>query len=236
MSILLIATIVVALAQSINGYGLFYEPGAVITKLEVAMIMPEIPAAPGIHYIWPGLQPNGANFVFQDVAGDYNGGSWTFSEWTVDSNANYNKTDDVTVYLGDSIDILFSLDTHTGEWLNRWTTTPGSTGQAAGETYTVASTIALESQSAAYGNLTQALFIIELQEGATWNFGTLTFSNITIEAQTTSTDWCYSPYRDDAFTSISGETKVEVHDNTYTTCKISYIDFIAPGNVWGKTR
>ncbi|KAH8670292.1 hypothetical protein BGZ60DRAFT_375624 [Tricladium varicosporioides] len=82
---LLVTAAVVMLASRISGYSLFYGPGAVITKFEVTMKIPKVPDAPGIHYIWPGLQPNGNNFVFQDVVGDYNGGSWTFSEWMVDS-------------------------------------------------------------------------------------------------------------------------------------------------------
>ncbi|KAF4636270.1 hypothetical protein G7Y89_g1828 [Cudoniella acicularis] len=192
------------------------------------MIIPQVPAAGGLHYIWPGLQPSSDNFVFQDVGGDALGsGAWTFAEWTVDSQDNYNKTDDVAVYPGDSIDILFSLDVNSGEWLDQWTTTPGSDGTAAGEQFTAASFMAPESQLAAFGPLTQALFIIELQEGATWNFGPLTFSDITIQAQTTGTDWCSSPTQEDQFT-FSMLTPVSTVDGNTATCTISSLVFIAP--------
>jgi len=68
-------------------YQLFlYVTNWYCTQLNVTMIMPAVPAAPGIHYIWPGLQPNSDAFVFQDVGGDEEGsGSWTFAEWAVDS-------------------------------------------------------------------------------------------------------------------------------------------------------
>jgi len=40
----------------------------------------------GVQYIWPGLEPNAENYVFQDVAGDQSGnGIWNFVEWAVDS-------------------------------------------------------------------------------------------------------------------------------------------------------
>jgi hypothetical protein len=41
----------------------------------------------------------------------------------------------------------------------------------------------------------QAVLTIELQEDATWDFGSVTFTDITIEATTTNTLWCteYAP-------------------------------------------
>lgn len=49
------------------------------------MTLPSLPPGPGVHYIWPGLEPNAENFVFQDVAGDQLGNGWTFAEWVVDN-------------------------------------------------------------------------------------------------------------------------------------------------------
>ena len=36
----------------------------------------------------------------------------------------------------------------------------------------------------------KALFVIELQFGATWNFGPLRFKDVKIVAETEETEWC----------------------------------------------
>lgn len=55
-------------------------------KLDAYFTIPPIPSGPGIHYIWPGLEPSAENYVFQDVVGDQLGsGTWSFAEWIVNS-------------------------------------------------------------------------------------------------------------------------------------------------------
>jgi hypothetical protein len=36
----------------------------------------------------------------------------------------------------------------------------------------------------------QAYLVIELQQGAQWDWGKVIFQNVTIEAETTNTTWC----------------------------------------------
>ncbi|TVY44860.1 hypothetical protein LSUB1_G001872 [Lachnellula subtilissima] len=199
---------VLFLGAGAQSYGFWFQPAATITTLNVTMVIPSIPASSGIHYIWPGLQPDSDLIVFQDVGGDEDGsGAWTFAEWEVDSNGTIrHKTNDIdvkmkvlgtgvnvcpAVYPGDSIAISFDLDTATGTWLDEWAITPGSTGKGAGEVFSITDVIVPESRAAAYGNLTEALFIIETY-GGTWDFGHLVFNDITIVAETTETDWCKS--------------------------------------------
>jgi hypothetical protein len=86
MIYLLITLILATLIQQSTGYGVFWAPQATITTLEATMVIPQPPQGPGIHFIWPGLQPSSDNYVFQDVAGDdLRHGAWTFAEWSVTS-------------------------------------------------------------------------------------------------------------------------------------------------------
>jgi hypothetical protein len=79
------ALILAGLIPQIAGYAVFWDPEATITTLEATMVIPQASKGPGIHFIWPGLQPSSDNYVFQDVAGDDLGpGAWTFAEWSVD--------------------------------------------------------------------------------------------------------------------------------------------------------
>ena len=86
MTTFVIVLVLASYISAIAGLGLIFQPQAVISRLETTMIIPEIPKGPGIHYVWPGLQPDTNNFVFQDVSGDELGtGAWTFAEWAVSS-------------------------------------------------------------------------------------------------------------------------------------------------------
>ncbi|CAG8954447.1 hypothetical protein HYFRA_00006075 [Hymenoscyphus fraxineus] len=192
------------------------------------MLIPQVPSRGGIHYIWPGLQPDSNNFVFQDVSGDEAvAGAWTFAEWMVAGSGDYNKTKDVLVYPGDSIAICFALNPKTGRWLDRWETSPGAIGRAAGSMYSISDVIPPQEQTNAFGKLTQALFVIELVAGATWNFGPVTFSKIKIVAETTNTDWCSSPGQQAAFRFTIANPVARVNGNT-TVCTIDSLVFLEP--------
>jgi hypothetical protein len=81
----------------------------------------------------------------------------------------------------------FELDTETGKWIDNWTLEPGSAGQAAGEKESSGGVnIGFPKQ----GPLTDTLFEIELQNGAIWDFGPVTFENIIMEVNSTDTAWC----------------------------------------------
>ncbi|EHK98650.1 hypothetical protein M7I_5535 [Glarea lozoyensis 74030] len=81
--LLLLLTTLIPLTTS---YAIIWQPQATITTLQATMVIPQVPAGPGIHFIWPGLQPSSNQYVFQDVSGDDTGiGAWTFADWAVNS-------------------------------------------------------------------------------------------------------------------------------------------------------
>ena len=72
-----------ALTTAQGDYVFWWQPGAAITRLTSTMLVPAVPPInTGFHALWPGLQPNSDNFVFQNVIDDDQpDGKWAFSTW-----------------------------------------------------------------------------------------------------------------------------------------------------------
>jgi len=65
-------------AQS-NADALWFQPGATITNLQSTVIVPAVSTGAGYHAIWPGLENDSGDFVYQNVISDSNvAGSWQF--------------------------------------------------------------------------------------------------------------------------------------------------------------
>jgi hypothetical protein len=123
-------------------------------QLESTMKIPSISKGPGIHFVWPGLEPRNGNFVFQNVIGDDQPtGRWTLATWygPYDAKGDYYEygtipgetfeqlflmqmTECYIVTHGDTLTTIFDLNLGNGEWNDPWYLTPGSNGVAAGET------------------------------------------------------------------------------------------------------
>jgi len=51
-------------------------------QLESTLEIPSVSTGPGVHFVWPGLEPRNEDFVFQNVIGDDQPkGRWVFATW-----------------------------------------------------------------------------------------------------------------------------------------------------------
>ncbi|KAE9378733.1 hypothetical protein N431DRAFT_460066 [Stipitochalara longipes BDJ] len=215
-------------------YVLWFQPGAQITRLASTMLVPSVPPVnTGFHAIWPGLQPTDDSFVFQNVVDDDQPvGKWAYSTWygPYDTAGDYYDYPTVPTTPGDSFITDFEFYAPTTEWIDTYVLEPGTAGASAGETPSSGSLSPPASGTTfpSSKTLTQALFVIELQgSGAVWNFGSLTFTNIIITADTTSTAWCNSPAKSGSFT-YTMTTPVATVVNGQVDCYIAELVFVAP--------
>ncbi|KAH7419186.1 hypothetical protein BKA64DRAFT_737409 [Cadophora sp. MPI-SDFR-AT-0126] len=129
-----------------------------------------------------------------------------------------------TFYPGDSITSTFTMGANS-VWTDNWSLSPGSVGQAAGQRAQAGSS----SESfgwfqASKGLINKGLLAIELQSGATWDFGQVQWSSISITAATTKS-FCSSGY------AVSGGLKYSISgsssatQDSSTTCTYSRITF-----------
>ncbi|KAL3428230.1 hypothetical protein PVAG01_01739 [Phlyctema vagabunda] len=192
-----------------------------ITNFESTMVVPPTSAGAGFHSAWPGLEPSTEDFVYQNVLMDSGQQWYFFAEYCCEPRLDYPPQ---PVYPGDTIRSIFSLDTSSGEWANAWSSVPGQAGIEAGEAIgSIVNTNSFPDE----GILSQAIFAIELQEGAVWDFGAVAWSDITIVANTTSTAWCSSPGVFGGF-KYSMSTPVATVAGGSTTCYIESLIFEAP--------
>jgi len=222
--------ILLTLTQSITpilGYALFYVPGANITKLESTFTVPPLSTTGGFHALWPGLEPTAENFVYQNVIDDDQpDGTWGYSTWEVESG--YIDGPVTTVYEGDVISSTFTLNPTTAVWTDVTSIVPGSAGVNAGETASGSTTTTvIDANFPGIGPLTQALFVIELQDNAVWDFGRFYWQDITMVAATSETSWCTSPIVSPSFT-YTTSTPVITVNGASSTCYIANMIFVSP--------
>ncbi|RDW68319.1 hypothetical protein BP5796_08976 [Coleophoma crateriformis] len=206
-------TLLFSLASAGSQYG--------VTRFESTMVAPAVSTGSGSHSAWPGLEPESESFVYQNVLIDSGNQWYFFTEYCCSPNVDYAPQ---LTYPGDTIKSVFDLDTCSGEWTNTWSRTPGSTGSAAGETAgTTVSTNSFPSEN----TLSQAVFAIELQNSAAWDFGAVVWSDITITANTTDTTWCTSPETFGSF-QYSMSSPVATVSGSSSTCFVANLIFESP--------
>ncbi|PMD24466.1 hypothetical protein NA56DRAFT_700102 [Hyaloscypha hepaticicola] len=172
-------------------------PDAIITKFESTLIIPagspDKTPANDVQAFWPGMEPAEYDGVFQNVITNQGGGP---GEWYLlpfyCCNPATNLTAQMRVWPGDAVKNVFSLDIPSGKWYNNWVVTPGQQGNAAGQKpfgggFVFDPAIDTETKGAPYTN---ALLTIELQDLGTWDFGSVLWTNVILEANTTDTAWC----------------------------------------------
>ncbi|KAL2075699.1 hypothetical protein VTL71DRAFT_642 [Oculimacula yallundae] len=201
------------------------------------MIVPALSKGSGAHGVWPGIQNENAGFVYQSVISDSKvPGTWQFfveyccnpdyQASAVRGTANQTfklyacSRLTVTVWPGDSITSTFSMGANS-VWTDSWSLSPGLAGQAAGQRSQSGSS---SNSFAGKGTINKALLAIELQSGATWDFGQVQWSSISITASTKQS-FCSTGY------SVTGGLKYSVSgcststQDSSTTCSYNRITF-----------
>lgn len=183
------------------------------------MVVPALSKGSGAHGVWPGIQNDNSGFVFQSVISDSKvPGTWQFFvEYCC--NPDY-QASAIRVYPGDSITSTFTMGANS-VWTDSWSLSPGSVGQAAGQRPQAGSS---SESFASKGLINKGLLAIELQSGATWDFGQVQWSSISITAATTKS-FCSSGYAVSGGLkySISGSSSATQYSST--TCTYSRITF-----------
>ncbi|KAG4431263.1 hypothetical protein IFR05_013251 [Cadophora sp. M221] len=176
------------------------------------MVVPALSKGSGAHGVWPGIQNENSGFVFQSVISDSKVPGTSIV-------ANY-QASAIRVWPGDSITSTFTMGANS-VWTDSWSLSPGSAGQAAGQRAQAGSS---SNSFAGKGLINKGLLAIELQSGATWDFGQVQWSSISITASTTNS-FCSSGY------AVSGGLKYSVSgsstltQDSSTTCTYSRITF-----------
>ncbi|KAF7929884.1 uncharacterized protein EAE97_009481 [Botrytis byssoidea] len=145
-----------------------------------------------------------------------------------------NNVDKNTVYPGDRITTKYQLmSANTGVYNVTWKVERGQSGIQAGETFFTAESsfdpqehrksfgtpsFAMQSlwpriTSGGQGLFNKALFAIETQGGSKWDFGPVQWDQITIQADTTRSDWCFKPTNNTDFQHYLSTPTVFVSDN-----------------------
>ncbi|PMD19278.1 hypothetical protein NA56DRAFT_705865 [Hyaloscypha hepaticicola] len=179
-----------SLIYALTFYPIFFQLNAMVTKFESTVLLPDASPdkqSPANDYqgFWPGLETGNADFVFQNVIFNWNPdlkpGEWSlFPSWCCKL---------VKVHPGDTINSTFALDDSTGISNDEWDVTRGQQGKAAGQGPFSGSLLFDPTTATVFDAVpyTMAILTIELQEEATWDFGSATWTDITIEAVTTDT-------------------------------------------------
>ncbi|KAE8449422.1 hypothetical protein EG329_008030 [Mollisiaceae sp. DMI_Dod_QoI] len=220
-------------ALAANFYGIALEPHAPIIKFDITVLIPNTSSNPlmvnNIQAFWPGLEPDPSSALYQQVITNQGGGPEDGTSCHFGA----------ALYPGDTLTTLFRWNPMSQNWFDNWLLQPGEKGHAAGETPTGGGLITDGHFDTAYKNshyspFKQALIMIELQRQGVWDWGQIIWSNIVIEAQTTSTDWCAGNWEgwrgpDNKFEWNNTEPVATYNAqlNT-TTCYIAEIVFISP--------
>ncbi|CZR52445.1 uncharacterized protein PAC_02322 [Phialocephala subalpina] len=207
-----------------------------VRKFVSTMIVPAFPVESGLsfHALWPGLQPTGDAFVYQNVIDDYyptgTNTRWDVSTWygPYDAAGDYTEYSTSPVTPGDYITTDFQFYAPTNTWTETQIIEPKASGTASGESPSTTSiSVSFKNFPNNADALTEFLFVIELQLAATWNFGSFTFHSIIMTANTTNTAWCSAPYYQGSFTH-SITTPVATVVNGQCQCYVAQLTFIAP--------
>ncbi|KAF7876410.1 hypothetical protein EAF04_001502 [Stromatinia cepivora] len=203
-----------------NFFYLTLNPNATITKFQSVQVVPHASRAPvipgNVQAIWPALQ-NNQGIIQTAVANQGSIGEWYYiglefcctpGDWQADKAQQ--------VYPGDRITTQYELtNAHNGVYNVTWNVERGQAGTRAGEMNFSAGSVfnpQEHSTPAGQGPFNKALFAIETQRGSIWDFGPVQWDQITIQADTTRSDWCFRPtnntnfehYLDTPSVSISG--------------------------------
>ncbi|QSZ31156.1 hypothetical protein DSL72_000719 [Monilinia vaccinii-corymbosi] len=203
-------------------------PDATITKFQSVQVVPRSSMGlrtPGdVQAIWPALQ-NNENMIQTAVANQGSIGEWFYiglEYCCAPKDVQFDKAQQV--YPGDRIDTQYELtDANTGIYTVSWKIERGQTGIQAGATGFSAVTpfSPQEHQTpAGQGPFQKTIFAIETQKGGTWDFGPVQWDRITIQANTTSSDWCHNPTSNTDFDYYLATPTVFI-SGSQVTCKFS---------------
>ncbi|TGO64960.1 hypothetical protein BOTNAR_0082g00020 [Botryotinia narcissicola] len=205
-----------------NFFYLTLDPNATITTFQSIQVVPRSSNAlviPGnVQAVWPALQ-NNQGIMQTVVANQGSIGEWFYiglefcctpEDWQADKAQQ--------VYTGDRITTKYQLmSANTGLYNVTWKVERGQSGIQAGETFFTAES-SFDPQEHQYANEDDqqqplALFAIETQGGSKWDFGPVQWDQITIQADTTRSDWCSKPTNNTEFQLYLSTPTVFVSDN-----------------------
>ncbi|KAF7882953.1 hypothetical protein EAF00_011442 [Botryotinia globosa] len=204
-----------------NFFYLTLDPSATITAFQSIQVIPRSSNAlviPGnVQAVWPALQNNQG--IMQTVVANQGGiGEWFYiglefcctpEDWQADKAQQ--------VYPGDRVTTNYQLmSVNTGVYNVTWKVERGHSGIQAGETsFTAESSFYPQDHptSGGQGPFNKALFAIETQGGSKWDFGPVQWDQITIQADTTRSDWCFKPTNNTDFQHYLSTPTVFVSDN-----------------------
>ncbi|TGO68583.1 hypothetical protein BELL_0822g00010 [Botrytis elliptica] len=215
-----------------NFFYLTLDPNATITTFQSIQVVPSSSNAlviPGnVQAIWPALQ-NNKGIIQTVVANQGSIGEWFYiglefcctpEDWQADKAQQ--------VYPGDRITTKYQLmSTSTGVYNVTWKVERGYSGiQAAEMSFTAESHFNPQEHPTpgGQGPFNKALFAIETQGGSKWDFGPVQWDQITIQADTTRSDWCLKPTNNTDFQHYFSTPTVFVSDNQ-VICEYSSLIF-----------
>ncbi|KAG4416194.1 hypothetical protein IFR04_010651 [Cadophora malorum] len=127
----------------------------------------------------------------------------------------------------------YQWNPETKDWYQDWLVEPGKLSHAGGVAHFGGGLVADGHFDTKYTENkwppgVKATLSIELQDGGKWDFGTVEWRNIIIEAQTTETDWCANiPEDNNNFRMQRTRPIATINGNTNSsTCYIAYITFL----------
>ncbi|KAH6677115.1 hypothetical protein B0J14DRAFT_689188 [Halenospora varia] len=203
--------------------------GAIVKDFGSITYTPAFPKGKGVHFIWSGLENRNGSFVFQTVLASASGEGTGNKTWTA-AIGDYHEFKSNPTRRGDSFGnelLLGDDDEPNGHMVGEWVVQPGAEGKAMGdEGQNNTATIDINGKDP----LTNFIFEIELQQGATWNFGPQTWTRIFMEVNSTDTTWCTKPtLGQHKFKYSMSDPHIEVGEGSDSSmCIIDYLTFDAP--------
>ncbi|CZT11940.1 related to putative protein [Rhynchosporium agropyri] len=189
-------------------YFLRWNTNAQFQKFDAVMTAPPIKNS-GDVYLWPGLQDVDQTGVFQEVLQGIYGGTgkwWMQTMWCC---SNSQRGDGIDVLPGNKIAISNTLSGDRVNWLTN---------------VTVGSISNNEPFALGYKAMNQAILCIEVQQGAAWDFGPLTWENVVMVVNTTDHAFCLiEPENWNDLTIYSMTKPKAVTKDGLTTCTIDKI-------------
>lgn len=173
----------------------------VLNQLDSILTVPALSTGKGVHFIWSGLENSPGSFVAQSVIGDQQlPGYWSAAMWFGPNNSSdplsYREVPStpVQVFEGD-LYYAGSFLNFFGNFHSFWRVFPGpiSKGANVEEKKGTFDSSSSDADMHLLQQLTNVVFEIELQQGASWDFGPQVWEYIHMEANTTDTTWCREP-------------------------------------------
>ncbi|KZT29941.1 hypothetical protein NEOLEDRAFT_1153781 [Neolentinus lepideus HHB14362 ss-1] len=194
---------------AVTWYYLRFETpsGAYISSFSGNMVAPTLPGA-GTYYLWPGLQPSDNAGVLQQVLDGRSGSWWIGSGWCCSDpdlswGSGFNVNNGATIAFSNKVDSISD---------GTWATSLKSGSNSATGSFPLPT-----------HPMNQAIFAIELYN-VSWTFGALTFTDVVITANTSSTSWCTGgPYNYENAAVVSVSTPSATVSGGTTTCSISKV-------------